>query len=68
MTRADVEKVAEVLNVHRWKSMGVASVECECGEILYGPEGLTQFPADEAFRLHVARATIAALENGVTND
>lgn len=49
-----IDRIAEVLNVHRWKSMGVSSVECECGEICYGNDSLTQFPADEAFRAHVA--------------
>lgn len=56
----DVTRIAEVLDAHRWKSMGVSSVECECGAILYGP-GLTQFPADEAFRRHVATHVIAAI-------
>lgn len=56
MTR---EAIAEVLSVHRWKSMGVASVECECGAILYGDDKLTQFPADEAFRDHIADAVLA---------
>ncbi len=51
-----IEAAAELLSVHRWKSMGVASVECKCGEILYGDSSLTQFPADEAFRKHLAEA------------
>lgn len=54
-----IATVADVLDAHRWKTMGVASVECECGEILYGDESLTQFPADEAFRSHLARAVLA---------
>ena len=45
---------------HRWKSMGVASVECECGAILHGAETLTQFPADEAFRRHLANSALEA--------
>ena len=51
---------AVAASVHRWKSMGTASVECECGEVLYGPGNLTQFPADEAFRRHLADAMLAA--------
>ena len=41
--------------------MGAASVECECGAILFGPASLTEFPADEAFRLHLADAVLALL-------
>jgi hypothetical protein len=52
---AAVTAAAPVLGVHRWKSMGVASVECECGDILYGDES-----ADEAFREHLARAAVEA--------
>lgn len=61
-----VEAAAEVLSVHRWKSMGVASVSCECGAILYGDSSLTQFPADEAFRKHLARAALAVIVPAVT--
>ena len=57
------EQVMAVLDEHRWKSMGVSSVDCECGAILYGP-GLTQFPADEAFRRHIAAHIIALLRAG----
>lgn len=49
-----LESMAAVLALHRWKTMGVASVECECGDILQGDGSLTRFPADEAFRNHVA--------------
>lgn len=52
-----IDRIAEVLNVHRWKSMGVRSVECECGEVIsQGADTLTLggFPADEAFRRHIA--------------
>lgn len=59
-----VQTVAEVLGVHRWKSMGVTSVKCECGEILYEPDAdvtLTSFPADKVFRTHIASAVLKAL-------
>jgi len=59
--KPSLEDVAEVFSVHRWKSMGVVSVECECGAILFGPASLTEFPADEAFRLHLADAVLALL-------
>lgn len=59
-----IDAFAEVLNVHRWKSMGVSSVQCECGEVLYGDESLTQFPADEAFRRHVAVHLAASMQPG----
>lgn len=62
-----IATVVDVLDAHRWKTMGVASVECECGEILYGDESLTQFPADEAFRSHLARAVLDAIESGAEN-
>ena len=52
-----ITDATEALSVHRWNSMSAASAECECGEILYGP-GLTQFPADEAFRRHLAEAVL----------
>lgn len=57
-----VEKAATVLAEHRWKSMGVSSVQCECGEILYGDGSMTFFPADEAFRRHIAETVLDALE------
>lgn len=53
--------IERVLDIHRWKSMGVSSVQCECGEILYGDGSLTQFPADEAFRAHVAAEIARAI-------
>lgn len=56
-----VTAAAEALNVHRWKSMGVSSVECECGAILHGETSLTQFPADEVFREHIALAVVDAV-------
>ena len=52
-------EVAEVFDQHRRKSMGVASVTCECGEILHGDDNMTQFSADEAFRLHMASHILA---------
>ena len=56
-----VTAAAEALNVHRWKSMGVSSVECECGAILTSTEPpLTKFPADEVFRQHMAEAMLSA--------
>ena len=48
------------LATHRWKTMGVASVECECGVIISGQKDLTEFPADEAFRRHLAQALLEA--------
>ena len=38
--------------------MGVASVECECGAIVHGDAD--PFPADEAFRGHLATAILEA--------
>jgi len=55
-----ITEVAEVLAVHRWKSMGLNTVECECGEILAGGMELTGFPADQAFREHLAQAVLNA--------
>jgi hypothetical protein len=49
---------AEALAVHRWKSMGVASAECECGTIVHGDAD--PFPADEAFRAHLASEILQA--------
>lgn len=53
-----IEQAAELLSVHRWKSMGLNTVECECGAILSGGMELTGFPADQAFRDHIATATL----------
>lgn len=69
-SEAMVKAVAESLGVHRWKTMGVASLECECGEVL-GLEpvntgdaiedaALQAFPADLAFRQHLALAALRA--------
>ena len=55
-----IEAAIAAFATHRWKSMGVASVECECGAILYGAGNLTQFPADAAFRRHLAEAALEA--------
>lgn len=62
------ETVARALDRHRWKSMGVSSVECECGEVIHAndEEPLAQFPADEAFRHHVGAEAVAAL--GLTEE
>jgi hypothetical protein len=49
---------AEALAIHRWKSMGVSSAECECGTILYGDAD--PFPADEAFLAHLVIAVLEA--------
>lgn len=67
----NVERAAKVLDVHRWKTMGVSTVECECGEIIGVPtfdtgdaiedSVLQAFPADRAFRLHLARAALRAV-------
>ncbi|WP_146843019.1 hypothetical protein [Cellulomonas composti] len=61
-----VERAARALDEHRWKSMSVRSAECECGEIITGDDSLTEFPADEAFRRHLARAALAAAGVGET--
>lgn len=61
------EKIMQVMDVHRWKSMGVSSVQCECGEVCYGDESLTQFPADEAFRRHVADEVMKAIHDPYDN-
>lgn len=63
---------ANALDTHRWKTMGVASVECECGAILAVDSAATDdaveddvlraFPADAAFRAHLARAVLEAVE------
>lgn len=69
-----VTAATEAIGAHRWKSMGTASVECECGEIIHGqsialgpsfdPDGpgyeTAAFPADEAFRRHLATAALGA--------
>ena len=55
-----VAGVMDILSVHRWKSMGVASVECECGAIVTGDASLTQFPADKEFRRHIATKILDA--------
>lgn len=52
---SDREKVSEVLGEHRWKDMGIDWCSCECGEIMRGESLLTTFPADEAFRAHLAQ-------------
>lgn len=56
-----VESVAKVLDIHRWQTMGVTSVQCECGEIIHGDSSLTAFPADQAFREHIAQAILALI-------
>ena len=73
-TRAEgqtaVSLVMTALDTHRWKSMGVSSVECECGGVLHGPDDLTEFPADEAFRRHVAAHVVSKLtfRPGISDD
>jgi len=54
------EAIAEAINVHRWKDMGIDWCSCECGEVLRGDGSLAAFPADAAFRMHLA-SVIAAL-------
>jgi hypothetical protein len=71
-TEAQVQAAAAVLDVHRWKTMGLGTVECECGDVLSVDRAdtgdliedfvLTSFPADVAFREHIARAMLAAVE------
>lgn len=71
---AAITAAMAALAAHRWKSMSIASVECECGEIINGqsiatgpsfdPDGpgyeTAAFPADETFRHHLAGATLEA--------
>ncbi len=57
---------AKALAVHRWKTMGVNSCECECGEIVFGNSALTEFPADEALRLHLAKSVLDAASATMT--
>lgn len=61
------ERIMQALAVHRWKTMGVSSVECECGQVVTGPEGLTEFPADEAFRRHIAVEATRVIPPEVTD-
>src|SRR5665647_2871522 len=56
-----VEVGARAVNDHRWRSMGVGSVQCECGAILHGDDSFTQFPADATFRAHLAAAVLSAI-------
>ena len=59
-----VDQVMEVLDDHRWKSMGVESVECQCGAIVFAAKEdptLTLFPADRVFRQHIANEIIEKL-------
>jgi hypothetical protein len=58
------EEVASAFDTHRWKTMGVRSVECECGAILHDPasQPLRMFPADRVFREHLADAILALFE------
>lgn len=58
---ADSDKIMKVLDYHRWKTMRVDTVQCECGIILKGPDTLAEFPADEAFRRHLANEVKRAL-------
>jgi hypothetical protein len=63
----ETAQIMAVLDKHRWKTMSPTSVECECGVILYpaqGDEPLTQFPADESFRWHVAAEVERAQATG----
>ena len=55
--------VMTVLDRHRWSSMGPSMVQCECGAVVTGPANpnLTRFPADQAFREHMAREVLDAL-------
>jgi len=57
--RQRVPAAMNALAVHRWKTMGTGSVECECGEVVHGDAD--PFPADEAFRRHLAEAMVADL-------
>lgn len=62
VTDEAVARAVEALGAHRWKTMGVGTVECECGAIIGSPDDtrLQGFPADEAFREHLARAVLEA--------
>lgn len=67
VTETMVGAVIAALGAHRWKTMGVGTVECECGEVMSGPGVLEgNFPADEAFRDHLARAALRAALEGET--
>jgi len=57
---ARVAAAAAALDRHRWKTMGVDSTLCECGEVVHGDAALTTFPADVAFREHIAVAMLTA--------
>lgn len=61
-TEDRVKAVMDVFNTHRWRTMGVSTVECECGQIFTGDGALTQFPADEVFRRHLAWEAICAAD------
>lgn len=54
--------VASVLDLHRWSSMGTGTVLCECGALIQGDGDLRGFPADKAFRHHIAAAVLANLD------
>lgn len=56
---AAIAAATRALSVHRWRTMGATSVQCECGTICDG-NNLNAFPADEAFRAHLAGAILAA--------
>lgn len=58
---SDRDALVEVLGAHRWKDMGIDWCSCECGAILRGDASLTGFPADNAFREHVADAILALM-------
>lgn len=62
ITDSMVANAARALDVHRWKDMGIDWVSCECGARMENPyaDPLTAFPADVAFRAHLARAAIRA--------
>lgn len=62
-TDAQIEAGATSLDTHRWKTMGVNTVECECGEVLgdlVEDAALRTFPADEVFRAHLAHSVLKA--------
>lgn len=61
-----ITAAAEALATHRWKTMGVASAECECGTVVHGDAD--PFPADEAFRRHLATAVLEAAAPHIITD
>lgn len=56
-----VGEIAQVLDQHRWKTMGVDFARCECGQLCRDDGSLTRLPGDQAFRTHVAEQIVQVL-------